>query len=121
MNVQEILEALSSSGIFLETSIITLVLEPGRQALRANASLRGGYKLCINESTGKGFRSYSYHLLKDDLMVRRWDNAPHWPELKAFPHHLHLSDEASVVESAEAFIDDVLNAITEIINSGKID
>jgi len=54
-------------------------------------------------------------------MVRRWDNAPHWPELKTFPHHLHLCDEASVVESAEAFIDDVLNAITEIINSGKID
>jgi len=43
MNVQEILEALSSSDsdIVLETSIIILVLEPGRQALRANASLRG--------------------------------------------------------------------------------
>ncbi|MDM7939834.1 MAG: DUF6516 family protein [Methanothrix sp.] len=121
MNVQEILEALSSSDsdIVLETSIITLVLEPGRQALRANASLRGD----INSAsmTGKDFRSYSYHLLKGDLMVRRWDNAPHWPRVKTFPHHLHLSDEASVVESAEAFIDDVLNAITEIINSGKID
>jgi hypothetical protein len=36
MNVQEILEALSSSDIVLETSIIILILEPGRQALRAN-------------------------------------------------------------------------------------
>jgi hypothetical protein len=54
-------------------------------------------------------------------MVRRWDNAPHWPELKTFPHHLHLCNEAFVVESAEAFIDDVLNSITEIINSGKIE
>ncbi len=121
MNVQEILEALSSSDIVLETSIIILILEPGRQALRANASLRDGYKLCINEATGKGFRSYSYHLLKGDRMVRRWDNAPHWPELKTFPHHLHLCDEAFVVESTEAFIDDVLNSITEIINSGKIE
>jgi hypothetical protein len=41
--------------------------------------------------------------------------------LKTFPHHLHLCDEAFVVESTEAFIDDVLNSITEIINSGKID
>ncbi|MDQ1311647.1 MAG: hypothetical protein QG605_186, partial [Euryarchaeota archaeon] len=29
MNVQEILEALSSSDIVLETSIIILILEPG--------------------------------------------------------------------------------------------
>ena len=36
MNVQEILKALSSSDIVLETSIIILILEPGRQALRAN-------------------------------------------------------------------------------------
>jgi hypothetical protein len=38
MNVQEILEALSSSDIVLETSIIILILEPGRQALRANGA-----------------------------------------------------------------------------------
>jgi len=41
--------------------------------------------------------------------------------VQTFPHHLHICDEAFVVESAEAFIDDVLNSITEIINSGKIE
>jgi len=37
MNVQEILEALSSSDIVLETSIIILILEPGTSVPCANA------------------------------------------------------------------------------------
>ncbi len=44
-------------------------------------------------------------------MVRRWDNAPHWPEMKTFPHHLHLDDEDEALECREIFIDDVLEAL----------
>lgn len=41
MNVQEILDALSSSDIVEKIMIIVFIQEPGRQALRATASLKG--------------------------------------------------------------------------------
>ncbi len=117
MKVQDILDALSSSEIIQEVVVIVLVQEPGKQALRAKATLNGGYLLHINESLGIGFRSYSYHVRKDGKMVRRWDNAPHWPEMKAFPHHLHLNDENTAMECREVFIDDVLDEMNAIIKS----
>ena len=73
MKVQDILDALSSSEIVQEVIVIDLVQEPGKQALRAKAILKGGYVLYINESLGIRFRSYSYHVRKDEKMVRRWD------------------------------------------------
>ena len=50
MKAQEILDALSTSDIVLEIAVIVLVQEPGRQALRAIASLKGEYVLHINEA-----------------------------------------------------------------------
>jgi len=93
MKAQEILDALSNSDIVMEIAVIMLVQEPGRQALRAIASLKGGYVLHINESHGRDFRSYSYHVRKGDKMVQRWDNASHWPNMKTYPHHLHLAEK----------------------------
>ncbi|HPS91085.1 MAG TPA: hypothetical protein PKV33_02920 [Methanothrix sp.] len=63
MKAQEILDVLSNSDIVLELAVIIMVQEPGKQALRAIASLKGGYVLHINESHGKNFRSYSFHVL----------------------------------------------------------
>jgi hypothetical protein len=60
MKAQEILDVLSNSDIVLDIAVIILVQEPGRQALRAIVSLKGGYYLHINESHGRDFRSYSY-------------------------------------------------------------
>jgi len=37
---------------------------------------------------------YSFHWQsKDGKLIKRWDNAPHHPELKTFPHHLHHGSE----------------------------
>ena len=115
MKTQDILDALSSSDIILKVDVIALVEEPGKQALRARASLKNGFLLYVTEAFGKGFRSYSYHLQKNDKLVRRWDNAPHWPQMKTFPHHLHLGGEKEVWERPEVFIEDVLPEIASII------
>ena len=38
--------------------------------------------------------TYSYHWSdENDNIIRRWDNTPHFPKLKNFPHHLHASTE----------------------------
>jgi hypothetical protein len=115
MKVQEILDVLSDSDIVLEIAVIILIQEPGRQALRAIVSLKEGYVLHINESHGRDFRSYSYHVRNGDKMVQRWDNAPHWPNMKTFPHHLHLGSEKNVFECREVFVEDVLDEIRKII------
>ena len=44
-----------------------------------------------------------------------WDNAPHWPDMKTFPHHLHLESEKKVSECREVFVEDVLNEMETII------
>jgi predicted RNase H-like nuclease (RuvC/YqgF family) len=117
MKVQDILDALSTSEIVQELVVLVLVKEPAKQALRAKVSLKGGYVMYITEAFGKGFRSYSYHIQKDGKMVRRWDNAPHWPEMKTFPHHFHLHSEKEALECREFFAIDVLLEIRDLIKS----
>jgi hypothetical protein len=48
---------------------------------------------------------YHYQDAKEKLIFR-WDNAPHFPKLKSFPHHLHICDK--VKESARPSIEEVL-------------
>jgi len=115
MKVQDILDFLSSSEIVEEIVVKVLVLEPGRQALRAVVTLEGGYVLHINEALGKDFRRYSYHIQKEEKMVRRWDNAPHWPDMETFPHHLHIESEKNALECREVFVEDVLSEMETII------
>jgi len=31
------------------------------------------------------------------LLRRRWDSTPHYPELENFPHHIHDGDEDNVI------------------------
>ncbi|MBN2251471.1 MAG: hypothetical protein JW724_05305 [Candidatus Altiarchaeota archaeon] len=116
MKVQDILDVLSSSEIVEEITVRVLVQEPGRQALRAVVSLKKGYVLHINEALGRGFRRYSYHVQKGEQMVRRWDNAPHWPDMLTFPHHLHIESEKNATECREVFVEDVLNEMKTIFN-----
>ena len=34
--------------------------------------------------------TYSYHWADaENGLIRRWDNAPHYPDLSGFPHHVH--------------------------------
>lgn len=47
--------------------------------------------------TGK----YSFHWQRvDGTLLKRWDNAPHHPELSSFPHHIHDGREENVVPGA---------------------
>jgi hypothetical protein len=38
--------------------------------------------------------TYSYHWSdENDNIIRRWDNTPHFPKLKNFPHHIHVKED----------------------------
>ncbi len=50
---------------------------------------------------------YRYHYQDaNEKLVFRWDNAPHFPKMKSFPHHLHLGNK--VRESEQPSIQTVL-------------
>ncbi len=54
---------------------------------------------------------YSYHWQDEDgTLLRRWDNAPHHPEVATHPYHLHLGDK-QVLSHAMLGAEDLLSTI----------
>ncbi len=119
MTVSHILAVLSSSDLVIDVEIIEMNVEPKTQSLRAKATLKKGYVLYVNEGIGDYYRIYSYHLQKDDEMIRRWDNAPHWRDIRTFPFHLHIPDKDKPIECGEVFVNDVLLGIRDIVTEEK--
>ena len=115
MTVSHILAVLSSSDLVMDIEVIEMNVEPKTQSLRAKAVLKKDYVLYVNEGIGENYRRYSYHLQKDDKMIRRWDNAPHWRNIRTFPFHLHVTDKDKPIECDEIFVNEVLLEIGNII------
>ena len=59
--------------------------------------LRAAYQLEIRFIETENETLYSYQLFADRPIIR-WDNAPHFPALPRFPHHLH--DESGEVRDS---------------------
>lgn len=60
---------------------------------------------------------YSYHWQRSTQeFIKRWDNAPHYPNLTTYPHHLHDGDENHVLPHSSIKITDVLTIIRQIIS-----
>ena len=57
---------------------------------------------------------YSYHHQNNNVLLVRWDNAPHHKELPLFPYHVHRKN--GVFESKEMSVDDVLKELAETIS-----
>jgi len=51
--------------------------------LEANAIAVGNYRFHWQDPQGR--------------LIKRWDNAPHHPEVEGFPHHLHDGNEENVM------------------------
>jgi len=56
--------------------------------------------------------NYRYHWQdKNSKVIKRWDNAPHHPNIKTFPHHVH---EGEIINPSEQpNINQVLNIISK--------
>jgi hypothetical protein len=60
--------------------------------------------------------TYSYHWTdENDNAIRRWDNTPHFPKLKKFPHHIHVRGD-DVIPGKPI---DIFGVLAEIGNSLK--
>lgn len=53
-------------------------------------TLTDGSSLHAGEFFNGDERHYSFHWqTADGAMIRRWDDAPHYPQLETHPHHVH--------------------------------
>lgn len=83
--------------------------------LRAVISLKDGSKLFAKDYLFlDGTRKYAYHWQNSaGRLISRWDNAPHWKEVKSYPHHRHVGEEARVESSDVRMLEDALKFIHE--------
>jgi len=90
------------------------ILAVNRVNLRVRVRFPSGYMLELNEAVivEKGqlmHLGYRYHFQdKQNNLVFRYDNTPHFPGLEGFPHHKHLSDKVSGADEPS-----ILNVIEE--------
>jgi hypothetical protein len=90
------------------------VLTSSRANLRIRVRFLSGHLLEVNEAIvivkdQLKHLGYRYHFQdQENNLIFRYDNTPHFPELKSFPHHKHLKNK---VEDSDAPL--ILNVITE--------
>ena len=56
----------------------------------------------VEEKGTLSIKRYRHHWQSHDgQVIKRWDNAPHHPEIDTFPHHLHDGSESNVIGHGE--------------------
>lgn len=58
-------------------------------------------------------RDYRYQFVQSQTTIFRYDNAPHHPQLKTFPHHKHLGRKT--IESEEPDLKQVLQEVAGLL------
>jgi hypothetical protein len=80
------------------------ILTSDRVNLRIRIRFSQGFLLELNEAVlaeGATIRhlDYRYHFQDEQSrVIFRYDNTPHFPELKNFPHHKHMEREVTGCE-----------------------
>jgi len=94
-------------------------LTPERANLRIRVRFPTGYMLewneaVIGEEGHVEHLGYRYHFQdRDNNLVFRYDNTPHFPDLKTFPNHKHLPDKVMAAKRPSVF--EVLKEVNELL------
>ena len=88
--MEEILELLETNKIVKDYDIITFIEGENFFYIIAEALIKNGSFLHIRIYISENDYKYSFHWQNDrEGLILRWDNAPHYKNLKTFPHHAH--------------------------------
>jgi hypothetical protein len=72
----------------------------------------------IEEKGNLRTTKYRYHWqTQSGEIIRRWDNAPHHPEIVTFPDHLHEGSEDNVVSFKKVSVLAILSDIMGSVNN----
>ncbi len=115
----KIVSTLKKSRIFSFIDVVELIDEESVKLIKVKAKVINETLLYITELSTTNYQKYSYHWQKENgELIMRWDNKPHWKNLKTFPHHKHIKGE--VFSSQRANIDDVLKEINQELKRTEI-
>ncbi len=83
-----------------------------------SAYLYDDSRLEVNDNVyPDGRHKYSYQWMNpDNSLLRRWDNAPHWPDVTTYPHHVHVLDDKVVDASTIVDIEKLLDFLESSVN-----
>jgi len=108
------LELLEKSKIVKSYEVLDFKRGKDFYYLKIKAVLIDDSILHIREFVSPDDISYSYNWIdKNGSLICRWDNAPHYKNIKTFPHHKHTKN--GVEESFETTLEDVLSVIEKKI------
>lgn len=122
MTAQDCLERIKAK-LILSGAINSITIAAERAAgnhgyFRARMSLANGDFLEVSEyflAGPEGCLTIEYRHQRMDRvktrLIRRWDNARHFPELANFPHHMHLASETDVVPGVVMSIIELLDLL----------
>jgi hypothetical protein len=117
--IESVKERLSTDSIVLGFDISREFSNLNEAFIRVRANLINGdvldFSELIEQETGLEIISYRFQWLdKNKQSIRRWDNAPHFPSLYNFPHHIHTGKD-QVVPGKPVNIFDILDEIGKTI------
>jgi hypothetical protein len=117
-NLKEIKEFLVAHQHVTEFRFLRERVTSGSTYVRARLTLTNGGILHFTEygevdvAGNSRIVTYTYQwMTADGKLIRRWDNAFHYPHLPNFPHHLHDGDEKNVLPSEPMNLFKVLDVI----------
>lgn len=89
-DINSVFQLLSDKSVVQQFDVLLYERTAVRLQLRLRISLVDQSVLFTNDYVSAVKRKYVFHWQNaDDSWLIRWDNAPHFPKLAPFPHHLH--------------------------------
>jgi hypothetical protein len=103
------------ASLFKSWDVVWYEQEEDAYHLHVSARLRDDSRLELRDYLfADGTRKYAYHWMEPDgSLRRRWDNAPHWPEIAAHPNHVHVAHEKEPTSSTITNLEDLMQFLED--------
>ena len=104
--------------IFKSWQVVRYEQEGEAYLLQLTAVLRDDSRLELRDYVfADSSRKYAYQWMESGgALRRRWDNAPHWPQIATAPHHVHIAEKDEPEPSAVTNLEDLLHFLKEWLN-----
>lgn len=114
----EIIQCLENNSLVQSFEIIDFKDFGNGYYFKIKVILLDDSEIFISEYIDSSERNYSYHWqTKNSELIKRWDNAPHYKEIKTYPHHTHYQN--SVYQNYSITCTEIFKEISEIIKNIK--
>ncbi|MBE9112446.1 hypothetical protein IQ273_23925 [Nodosilinea sp. LEGE 07298] len=113
-------DVLTTSPVVQDWVSVTEMLLLDRGHFRVRITLTNGdfveasefFRIFKNQIEQQRYR-YQWMDAKQKQLKKRWDNAPHFPHIESFPHHVHIGQDDNVGSSQMLGISGLIAVLEE--------